>query len=538
MASGGMCNTLRQLRRKARRRERITADQIMQAYKCDNSSPPRQKYLSKGRDTIRVDTATRRREEHVAKALFLLGKIKLVGGVTLRDNLKLEFLDYQFPLKSKQADMDVGKVDLIGCVDKESLALVELKTEGNNKDSPLDALIEILDYGAIVFGNFEKIAGEICENFGHKLRMPLFHIILAEQAYWGYWKKKKGWNEFCELYNDLRNRAVTIQCLEFKCQVASTPEGCIHAQNSSATDLERTAANELEKLQNPKKQPYRTDEWSSVATNITNMANSVMGFGSFVDKLYRRQEQQYLFACLALENAAALDETSLRTFATAIMEQKRPARLGELLGHQVDEKACQVFYKLGSSPHPATLYRDVLRAISVKPIGKALSHASTITPTVLLALSEFVAERLPVALLHLLSSGHHTPLVDACISLARALPEKNRVDAIGALANVRTPTAVGGWFDRWILCLDFPTPPFTGNDTLRPIINFSELASDGKLMRRCIANYAEDIMAGAACVYHWSGDQQATILLKKDAAGLWQFNEMRGVDNQIIGCIA
>jgi hypothetical protein len=82
--------------------------------------------------------------------------------------------------------------------------------------------------------------------------------------------------------------------------------------------------------------------------------------------------------------------------------------------------------------------------------------------------------------------------------------------------------------------LDFPTPPFTGNDTLRPIINFSELASDGYMMRHCIANYAEDIMAGAACVYHWSGAQQATILLRPDAAGLWQIKEMRGVGNQII----
>lgn len=49
--------------------------------------------------------------------------------------------------------------------------------------------------------------------------------------------------------------------------------------------------------------PYRTDEWSQVAAN---MANSVIGFGSFVDQLYNLQEQQYLFACLALENAAAL----------------------------------------------------------------------------------------------------------------------------------------------------------------------------------------------------------------------------------------
>lgn len=278
--------------------------------------------------------------------------------------------------------------------------------------------------------------------------------------------------------------------------------------------------------------PYRTDEWSQVAAN---MANSVIGFGSFVDQLYNLQEQQYLFACLALENAAALDEKNLRMLAKAIMEQKRPILLGELLGDQVEQNACQVLYKLGPSPHPATLYRDVLRAISVEPIGRALSHARAITATVLSALSEFVAERLPVTLLHLLSSGHHIPLVDACISLVGALPEEHRVDAIRALAKARTPNAVGGWFDQWIQCLNFPTPPFTRNDTLRPIINFRELASDRYMMRHCIANYAEEIMAGTACVYHWSGAQQATILLRRDAAGLWQMEEMRGVDDQIIG---
>jgi hypothetical protein len=202
------------------------------------------------------------------------------------------------------------------------------------------------------------------------------------------------------------------------------------------------------------------DQWSSITANI---AKAVTGFGSFVSHLYNLEEQQYLFACFALGNAGALDEYGLRALATEIMEQKRHVLLSNLLGQHVRETGCRVLYKLGPSPRETIIYRTILRAASIKLINKALGHAQSLTDTVLSALPDFIEEKLPIRLLHLLASHHHAALVDACISLIRALTEEHRVGAVQELATVKTPNAIGGWFDRWMLHLDFPAPPFAGD---------------------------------------------------------------------------
>ena len=272
------------------------------------------------------------------------------------------------------------------------------------------------------------------------------------------------------------------------------------------------------------------DQWSSISAN---MAKMVIGFGSFVGHLYKLQEQQYLFACFALGNVAALDANRLRAFARAIMGQKRHVLLGNLLGQRVKQSACQVLYKLGPAPYAMIVYRDLLTAISINPIGQAFGHAQALTATVVSALPDFVEERLPITLLHLLASRCNVPLVDACILLTRALSAEHRVEAFQALAVAQTPQAIGGWFDRWMLQLDFPAPPFVGTDLLRPICNFTELVLEGRVMRHCISRvFAEDVIARCAFAYHWSGSLQATVLLRKNSVGDWRLSEVRGIGNR------
>ena len=83
------------------------------------------------------------------------------------------------------------------------------------------------------------------------------------------------------------------------------------------------------------------EEWSNISAD---MAKMVTGFGSFVSHLYERDQQQYLFACFALGNVAALDGNGQSALATAIMHQKRRILLSNL---RVAETGCRVLYKLG-----------------------------------------------------------------------------------------------------------------------------------------------------------------------------------------------
>jgi hypothetical protein len=204
--------------------------------------------------------------------------------------------------------------------------------------------------------------------------------------------------------------------------------------------------------------------------------------------------------------------------------------LGEAFGQEVGKAACRVLYKLGPLPHSTVVCRELLRAISVKPIAAALGHARALSSIVLSELPEFIDGTLPIALLHALPSPRGIPLVDACILLGHALGEEHRVGSILELATANTLETIGSWFDRWLLYLDFPTAPFGATTLLRPIANFSALRSHGNMMRQCIADYGEDIMAGAAADYSWFGAQEATLLLIRNSVDGWNINEIRGID--------
>lgn len=129
-----------------------------------------------------------RKEEHLAGALFnecRNGKTFLLPG-----NRELKIIDYQFPLKARQNDKDVGKVDLIGVINDEMPCVIELKVDqkgGRKADTPLRALLEGLAYCAIVEANRREIWKEAQEKFGFKFKGLRPHLmVLGPVGYWAY----------------------------------------------------------------------------------------------------------------------------------------------------------------------------------------------------------------------------------------------------------------------------------------------------------------------------------------------------------------
>ena len=82
-------------------------------------------------------------------------------------------LHYQFPLKAKQADKGIGKVDLLGATDRGHPIVIELKVKPEKRsggadargDTPLRALMEGLRYAAIVEANLDVLAREAKSRF-------------------------------------------------------------------------------------------------------------------------------------------------------------------------------------------------------------------------------------------------------------------------------------------------------------------------------------------------------------------------------------
>ncbi len=135
--------------------------------------------------------SSNRKEEHLAIAMYNASRSG--KQFELPDGRNLDVMDYQTPLKSKQSDRGIGKVDLFGVVDKTLPTVIELKVEGQNgshSDTPLRALLEGLAYCAIVEANISAIAEEALSKFGlsFSATRPIL-TVMAPEKYWSRYLK-------------------------------------------------------------------------------------------------------------------------------------------------------------------------------------------------------------------------------------------------------------------------------------------------------------------------------------------------------------
>jgi hypothetical protein len=145
-------------------------------------------------------STSNRREEHMARALCVLGRRwPWPGGGSLR------LLDYQVPLKARQDDAGIGKIDLLGVTEVGEVGrfvVVELKIDhagGGLGDSPPAALMEALRYAAIFQHprNHSDIADEAKRKFNahvdpddpdkDKLAPAPSIMLLGTAEWWQSW---------------------------------------------------------------------------------------------------------------------------------------------------------------------------------------------------------------------------------------------------------------------------------------------------------------------------------------------------------------
>lgn len=134
-----------------------------------------------------------RLEEHLAMALY--NKFRAPRTMRLPDGRELEILDYQTPLKAVLSDGGVGKVDLVGVIDGERLAVLELKVKGG--DTPVAATLEALVYAAILEANIEDIGKELASHGYAKADLERLEIIVLGPA--DYWQE---FNQYDEAWLD------------------------------------------------------------------------------------------------------------------------------------------------------------------------------------------------------------------------------------------------------------------------------------------------------------------------------------------------
>jgi hypothetical protein len=131
-------------------------------------------------------------------------------------------LDYQVPLKARQSDAGVGKIDLLGITDKGRLIILELKVvsqAGGRSDAPPSALLEGLRYSAMVQADFDALSREVESKYGTKLsdEAPIV-MVIAPQTYWRAWLELKAAGEWGVAFDALAaaistDTGVVIECV-------------------------------------------------------------------------------------------------------------------------------------------------------------------------------------------------------------------------------------------------------------------------------------------------------------------------------------
>jgi hypothetical protein len=185
----GFCKVLKEL----------DPDDLGRAYHRTRESAPQRHARGKGyfvghSGVTSSGANSNRREEHLAVALW--NATRKGEQLIMPGGQELTFLDYQLPLKARQSDKGIGKVDLFGAINRVHPCVIELKIDATGQglsDTPLRAFLEALAYCAIVEANARDIAKEAFEYSGLKLindRPAL--VVMAPEEYWsGYINHKK-----------------------------------------------------------------------------------------------------------------------------------------------------------------------------------------------------------------------------------------------------------------------------------------------------------------------------------------------------------
>ena len=152
---------------------------------------PKRRYFVGHNGVPSTSGGSNRREEHVAIAVVNLGHTWLLDGLG-----EFSFLDYQVPLKSKQTDKGIGKVDLLGRTSDGRLLVVELKVigqSGGRSDPPITAFLEGLRYAAILEANLAALDTELRSSEASSLSVdekPVV-LVLGERSWWQSWQNSR-----------------------------------------------------------------------------------------------------------------------------------------------------------------------------------------------------------------------------------------------------------------------------------------------------------------------------------------------------------
>ena len=262
-------------------------------------------------------------------------------------------------------------------------------------------------------------------------------------------------------------------------------------------------------------------------------------FAWFLDAEITDGRRHYFHACVELSGVERMSRSARRQFAISLMSRRRADFLSGLTGAQHTKKSCRLFAKmLGDEPWPTKSYKEILDIAGTKTGSKALCHAELID---FLGISLWLNLPALLQISNLLrlfvtdsyASMHFVAEIEAIFP---RLSDGTLKRVRSSLVTVSDHWTLSTWVDRnlesYLKELPFPKPPVTGNENLLPLSSSDSMRREALSMRNCLDGEIRSVRAGARYYYHWSGSEDATILLEQNSENDWYFSQVLGLGNE------
>jgi hypothetical protein len=176
-------------------------------------------------------------------------------------------------------------------------------------------------------------------------------------------------------------------------------------------------------------------------------------------------------------------------------------------------------------------------------IAKAFSHTSAIRPETIDDLSIVPRELLlPNVARIVLSVDHGAGDLSLAIQFLQTVngifscsPIELRERAIHSLGRARNVRDLLKWGVRWegrlLEFSKYPPPPIDRCGPLAPLTTPETVRHEAIEMHNCAASLIPSILAEQSYLFHWDGDEPATVRIVRAGGSSWHFDEALGFDN-------
>jgi hypothetical protein len=229
------------------------------------------------------------------------------------------------------------------------------------------------------------------------------------------------------------------------------------------------------------------------------------------------------------------DRSYRRETGYQIMHNRRGDLLTERFQRPVTKSTVRIIERL-----PATIMMDdvfaLLDALEEPNASCVLRHSQAVTLEVISALLELPHAFRTANIVRLVNEGVSPAYLEYAISYAtETLDSAQIVEAARGFSAIGSIDEFEDWVSRWEKVgkeRQFPNPPFKLDYPLVPISDLKALEWEGRSMRNCVAKYWREIADGKMYLFHWGGDEQASLSIVCSPDGKWQLQEALGYRNK------